>query len=172
MLLAKQPRLWNLRRYDSAGNSVLILIGFSPTLLARRDLRTTRELRASIFEKYYFYFSNKYKEARHNELSDLAYYTHWVYVVLAFNIAMRGKAFLSNRLPRDREVLKELVNTLTIEPDRYLEKLQWEFLLVSGYSGRCGIFQVSLHTGWEGEIACSGCDKKEWCFILNSGITM
>lgn len=84
-------------------------------MLARPSLRMVRELWYSIFEEYYSYFLNKSKEARQEELLDLTYYTCWASSVLNFGVFNLGEIFLPDHLQREKEVLKESVNSLTIK---------------------------------------------------------
>ncbi|CAI8615407.1 unnamed protein product [Vicia faba] len=81
-------------RERSAGEHVSALIGFPHALLAHPSQGTTKELRPSIFEENYSFFLNKSKEARSEELLNLAYYTRQASTFLAFGGVRKWVVFL------------------------------------------------------------------------------
>lgn len=65
-----------------------------PILLARPGLRTSKELWSSIFDEDYSYFSNKFEEYLHDELTKLTYHTRQASFVVAFGAVMQGGILL------------------------------------------------------------------------------
>lgn len=118
-MLIKCPRM----RYVQA--HVLAPIGLPYVLLAHPDPRTTMGLQSSIFDDDYSYFSNKYEEACHIELSDLAYHTRRASAVLALGAVGQGKVILPDSLRWEKQILQEwVVDAIIVEKIRCLEKIQ------------------------------------------------
>ena len=92
-------------------------------LLARPDPRMDMKFSSSISNKYYFYFSNKSKEACVGELVKLGNHMRHASALLDFRAVGQGEVFVPDCIWKEIEMLKEHVYPLNVEKNWCLEEI-------------------------------------------------
>lgn len=110
-------------------------------LLEHSDPRTTKDIRASIFEEDYSYLTNKVEDIREEELLDLSYYARRASVVSAFGISRQEEVFMLDLLRKEIRRFKDVPNPSPLNeygiyrilkgflPRSQICKLLWTLLL-------------------------------------------